>query len=805
MDSNQKGHYPSRRAHTFFHVAIIFLITGLLLGGGPVQTASAGATFQVNTPDDLVDSDIGDGKCMTAQGKCSLRAAIMEANHQAGADTILLPPGLSYTLTLGGSGEDGNFGGDLDIRSPLTISGDDQATTFIDGNGLDRVFDVNTSSHVLLKNITITGGFVKQPDASGGGGGLLARGSSNVTLEHVTVIENNTQVGSLTLEGGGILNRGVMALTDVSLQSNTAASGGGISNTGSLTLHDCHLRENQASLDGGGLYSTGALIADGVSLIGNQAANGGGIAIGASGTASITASTLHDNRAEADGGGVHVNAGASSFGLENATLHGNQAGNEGGGIYSAYSLSILLNTTLTANTAISGGGLYAASAVYIMNSILAENQSTGGIIPTANCGGPGVIASNGHNLEDGEGCQFDLASPEIEQDTHSENPLLGPLQFNGGPVQTRALLPGSPAIDAGDVPVPSTDARGIPRGIGSGYDLGAYEKIQVSFPEYCHPRQIAASAPLAGPLGIAPGQQVTSSLTLSGSGHSLWDLDVTTQISNPDHRLLQITLISPQGKQIALWGGAPNETQAYATVFAGALWDDHALWPLSLAWLDHDQVVSPTVPEEALGAFVGSDPDGVWTLVIRNLSTSQNASLSGWSLQGTACSHPMRTSVEKIQTLSASSIPDQGKRISQIQVSDRSGRIVDLDLIIHIHHPRNNDLILRLTSPSRQQIVIAYRDGEEDPPYLFDETTWDDQATTPVSQIDMDDLPSAAHISPRSALSIFNGQAPEGIWTLEIEDARPGAAGELVSWGLQITTTDGIMDLFLPHVSVMGG
>jgi len=85
------------------------------------------ATFNVTTEDD--------------GGPGSLRQAIIDANLTVAADTINLPDG-TYTLTLGGAGEDAAASGDLDITENLTIVGDGQDTTIIDGNELDRVFHI---------------------------------------------------------------------------------------------------------------------------------------------------------------------------------------------------------------------------------------------------------------------------------------------------------------------------------------------------------------------------------------------------------------------------------------------------------------------------------------------------------------------------------------------------------------------------------------------------------------------------------------------------------------------------------------
>jgi len=108
----------------------------------------------------------------------------------------------------------------------------------------------------------------------------------------------------------------------------------------------------------------------------------------------------------------------------------------------------------------------------LRNTIVAA--STGG-----NCGSTAsnMILNGGDNLEDGTTCGWGAASGSMS----STNPLLGALANNGGPTQTMALLPGSPAIDAGNVancivaPVSNLDQRGFTRLLDTHCDIGAYE------------------------------------------------------------------------------------------------------------------------------------------------------------------------------------------------------------------------------------------------------------------------------------------------------------------------------------------
>ena len=127
------------------------------------------------------------------------------------------------------------------------------------------------------------------------------------------------------------------------------------------------------------------------------------------------------------------------------------------------------NTTINNNTASSsGGGIHNLGAANLVNTIVSGNTALTGPDCT------GALTSLGHNLiGDTTGCGF----TGVVGDQTGVDPLLGPLQNNGGPTWTHALNPGSPAIDAGDDTVtPSTDQRGVPRPQGSASDIGAYER-----------------------------------------------------------------------------------------------------------------------------------------------------------------------------------------------------------------------------------------------------------------------------------------------------------------------------------------
>jgi CSLREA domain-containing protein len=118
---------------TRLRIASITIVLATLCSG-----TAQGADFTVNTTLDAVDADPGDGLCAAAQGKCSLRAAIMESNAHPGSDRVFLGAATD-PLTIAGADEDECLTGDLDILDTIKISGEGADVTTIDVNDIDRV------------------------------------------------------------------------------------------------------------------------------------------------------------------------------------------------------------------------------------------------------------------------------------------------------------------------------------------------------------------------------------------------------------------------------------------------------------------------------------------------------------------------------------------------------------------------------------------------------------------------------------------------------------------------------------------
>ncbi len=164
-----------------------------------VKAAPSGNTFIVNSTADLPDGNVTDNLCLALNGKCTLRAAIMQANFTAGMDTILLPAG-TYKLTIPGV-DDTDQVGDLDISDDLVIEGDGPDQTIVDGNGAvtgDRVFHIlSTAQQTALSGMTIRNGvsvFVSTIQDAGFGGGIYQDGG-DLSLTDVIIEDNQASYG----------------------------------------------------------------------------------------------------------------------------------------------------------------------------------------------------------------------------------------------------------------------------------------------------------------------------------------------------------------------------------------------------------------------------------------------------------------------------------------------------------------------------------------------------------------------------------------------------------------------------------
>jgi len=345
--------------------------------------------------------------------------------------------------------------GELVIRKELEIQGPGADKLTLKANLVSRVFAITAGGNVAISGVTIAQG----SNTDGDGGAIINVGT--LTLTDAVVMDSVAG-----LDGGGISNGGSLTLVNTLVTGNDASGeGGGIWNTGDLTLTNSTIKNNSSTW-GGGIASVGTLAVNYTTVSGNAAVAQGGGGIALSGAATLTNTTVSGNFSSL-GGGI-LNFGWLT--LTNSTVSGNTAIRQGGGIENVEILT-LINTTISDNTAGEpGGGLHNGSGALILTNSIIAHSDTGDA-----CGGR-EVTSLGHNLDSDGTCGLSGAG-----DISNTDPMLSPLQDNGGPTFTQALLAGSPAIDGGDDSVMdsplvlNSDQRGVPRLLGAHVDIGTYE------------------------------------------------------------------------------------------------------------------------------------------------------------------------------------------------------------------------------------------------------------------------------------------------------------------------------------------
>jgi hypothetical protein len=335
----------------------------------------------------------------------------------------------------------------------VTVKGPMDHSLTLDGGGNHRVF--HHGGNLYLRDLVITHGGVQD---SSGGGCIL---TNNIQLERTT-ISNCT----------------------VSTSGSTDARGGAIRATNNAFIIASRINDNSVhsaagDADGGGVHAGIVHVSAQSTISGNTAsgdgshyARGGGIF--SENTLSITDSTVSDNHAISGGGVFTHNAMVGASLILNSTIANNRADGAAGGIFNGHSTIALGNSTISGNSAVFefGAGLYLADGDADLRSTIIANNTTGGGLNLADIAGhAGAVITGDHNL-------VTASTLTLPADTFQQDPLLGPLQDNGGGVFTQALLPGSPALDTGLMGITlANDQRGpgFARVWGSAIDIGAFE------------------------------------------------------------------------------------------------------------------------------------------------------------------------------------------------------------------------------------------------------------------------------------------------------------------------------------------
>jgi hypothetical protein len=323
-----------------------------------------------------------------------------------------------------------------------------------------------------------------------GGGVYVAGGTAtinNSTFESCAATGGNSGTGQNGSEpagdggGGGLYSLGTVTVSNSTFDLNSATGG----RSGDTFGPDCfgaHESLNAGAARGGAILADGGSLILDTSTLANNSAHGGNGGDGGPTNVHTCAQSQHGPGGLAHGGAITNNNGAT-LNIKHSTISGNsaQAGNSGVNQAGA----TLPPQPVAEGT---GGGIRVGpGSVTLENTIIANNTAANGLgdatgAPTPGPNVDGAVISNGHNLL---GNATEATGFTGTGDQTGANPMLMPLANNGGPTQTMALTPGSPAIDGGVAAGSTFDQRGMPRTVddpgvanaagGDGTDIGAFE------------------------------------------------------------------------------------------------------------------------------------------------------------------------------------------------------------------------------------------------------------------------------------------------------------------------------------------
>jgi len=348
------------------------------------------------------------------------------------------------------------------IDDPAVISGSTINVT----DGIHTEANITVNKDFIIQGQGAESTIVQSHDSVDAAAGrvFFITNGATVTIRGMTIRHGNPPEHLRT--GGGIYNDYFCTLTlqDSVVTDNVASDGAGISNRGAMTITNCIVSGN---------------VADGIEEPGHQCGNGGGIKAVATATTVIINTTITGNHAASRGGGIKGNC-DGTMEIINSTISGNTAGSAIAGIYARGTMTIT-NSTIVGNNAVGAGrhagaasGICVQDLLNLTNTIIANNGGGQDCGLCESAGFYGSIGINVNNLIEDGSCHPDYVG----------DPMLGPLADNDGlaigsglVLQTHALLPGSPAIDAipADECLVGTDQRGISRPQGAACDIGAYE------------------------------------------------------------------------------------------------------------------------------------------------------------------------------------------------------------------------------------------------------------------------------------------------------------------------------------------
>ncbi len=280
---------------------------------------------------------------------------------------------------------------------------------------------------------------------------------------------------------------------------------------------------------------------------------------------------------------------------------------------------------------------------------------------------------------------------------------------------------------------------------------------------------------------------VTDTIAVASGDSYISDVDVTVNITHTWCSDLEVTLTSPLGTvvELTLGNGGSNDD-----CFNGTLFDSSAAGVPTLEAYADSVTAGPMTATGDLGAFIGEDPNGIWTLSIGDTANADGGASNGWSMDITTLdgapteATTNHASANVVNTIDLATVGDD------LVVGGLGTYMCDVNLTTNITHTWSSDLQVVLVSPGGTASAITFNNGGSNDD-CFNGTLFDASAgSTPTTEIYADSV-TAGPMTAEGTLSGFIGEDPNGTWTLLIGDTANADGGASNGWSLDITTCIG--------------
>ncbi len=295
---------------------------------------------------------------------------------------------------------------------------------------------------------------------------------------------------------------------------------------------------------------------------------------------------------------------------------------------------------------------------------------------------------------------------------------------------------------------------------------------------------VVTSATNNTPTAIVDLGTVSPTVNIAGANNFAFIVTLTANITHTFNGDLDITLTSPASTVVTITtdNGGSNDD-----VFAGTNWADTNGTPTTDFVYANLVTAGSLIPEEAMSAFYGENPNGTWTLTVADDAGADVGTINSWTVSVTALdSTPINVAVAGSNN-TPTAIVDLGTVNSNIAIAGADTFLCDANMTTNITHTFNGDLDITLTSPSAAVTTITTDNGGSNDD-VFAGTTWDDDGGTPATDFVYANAVTATPLVPEGAMGAFIGSNPNGSWTLTVADDAGADVGTINSWSLNLTT-----------------